>query len=72
MDPLFASLLKVEGCLREAALNLHDQQALGPSLDEANEARNLLLSASIRTFAWLEDQRNGLVEAIGEHLPLQD
>jgi hypothetical protein len=30
-----------------------------------------LLSASLRTFAWIEDQRNAVIEAIGEHLPLE-
>jgi hypothetical protein len=71
MDPLLANLLKIQDCLREAALNLRNQQALASWLDEADECRSLLLWASIRTFAWLENQRNGLVQAIGERLQQQ-
>jgi len=70
MDWLVAALFDVEERLREVMLNLRDQQALASAIDRDDDLFASLLSTSLRTFAWIEDQRNGLIEAIGEHLPL--
>ena len=70
MDGLLKELSDIEWCLNEALRNLRDQQSLALLFDDADELRKALLSTSIRTFAWLEDQRNAHIEAIGEHIPL--
>ena len=70
MDGLLKDLLDIEWRLNEALRNLRDQQLLALLFDDADELRKALLTTSIRTFAWLEDQRNAYIEAIGEHLPL--
>jgi len=72
MDRLCSDLVEIEACLSEALLNLREQQAVSCYLDDVDEMRRTLLSASLRSFAWMEDHRNALAAAICEYLPLAE
>jgi hypothetical protein len=71
LNRLLIALFDVEERYRDVILNLREQQALTDLLDREDPLFACLLSASLRTFAWIEDQRNAVIEAIGEHLPLE-
>jgi hypothetical protein len=72
MDQLIAALFDVEERIRDIMLNLRDQQELANAIDRYDALFACLLSTSLRTFAWIEDQRHAVVEAIGEHFPLSN
>ena len=69
--PLRRELQDVEHRLDEALLELREQRVLVVR-DELYDQQVMvtLLSNALRQFCWLEDQRNGLQEAIGEQMPL--
>lgn len=71
LNRLLIALFDVEERYRDVILNLREQQALTDLLDREDPLFACFLSASLRTFAWIEDQRNAVIEAIGEHLPLE-
>lgn len=65
MDRLTTWLFEIERQFKEAVLNLRDQQLLANSLDADAAVFATLLSASLRTLAWLEEQRNDITREIG-------
>ncbi len=69
--PLHRELLDVERRLDSALSELREQRVLVVR-DELYDQHVMvtLLSNALRQFCWLEDQRNGLQEAIGEQMPL--
>lgn len=71
VEDLLAQLCETDGCFYKAKKQLHEQQAIISGNDHLpeHEAVTRLLSNGLRTFAWLEDQRNGLIEGVGEYLP---
>lgn|GEM_PF-5355314 len=74
MEELWIALCGFEDGLSAGLALLREQQAVVPMLhgSVAHADTVKLLSTSLRTFAWLEDQRNALIEGIGEYLPLQN
>jgi hypothetical protein len=66
MEDLFVKLCETDGCLREAKCELRKQQAIIPEMHLLSFRLTViaLLSHGLRTFAWLENQRNSLLEAI--------
>ena len=71
LDRLLVAFLDIEERFRDALRNLREQQALTDLLASEDPVFASLLSLSLRTFASIEDQRNAIIEAVGEHLPLQ-
>jgi hypothetical protein len=59
-------LVDVRGRLEEALLNLREQRRLLSEIDSAenHDALLALLTNSLRSFCWLEDQRNGIAARI--------
>ena len=55
------NLFKAEDCLRQLSSELRAQQALVASLGNEQEICNKFISASLRTFARLEAQRNRIL-----------
>jgi hypothetical protein len=72
MQTHLAQLADVETRLQEAIRELRQQQSLMPDLDcpYRRAALVMLLARGLRTYCWLEDQHNGLLERIGEDNPL--
>jgi hypothetical protein len=72
MEAHLSHLADVQNRLDEAVRHLQRQRNLFPDIDrtQTRGALLMLLSNGLRVFCWLEDQRNGLIEQIGEYLPL--
>jgi hypothetical protein len=73
MQEYQSELADVDTRLDDAVVHLREQQRLAPGIDcpQSRPALLMLLSNGLRVFCWLEDQRNGLLERIGEFLPLK-
>ena len=70
MKFLIKRLAEVEAGLAVALSNLRVQQAVASQTEGVEYVFAVLLSNSLRQFAYLEDLRNSIAEAIGEHLPM--
>jgi hypothetical protein len=72
MQKYVARLADINERLQEATNHLREQQRLVADIDcpRNHEALLMLLSNGLRVFCWLEDQRNGLSERIGEYMPM--
>lgn len=62
------ALFDLEERFRDVLLDLREQQALASSLDGECTQFASLLSASLRTFAWMEGERNAVIEAVARGL----
>lgn len=73
MEEIWNELCEYEDGLSAGLAQLREQQVVVPMLHGtlAHDATVKLLSTSLRTFAWLTDQRNALLEGLGEYMPLQ-
>ncbi|MBS0248555.1 MAG: hypothetical protein JSR61_18210 [Proteobacteria bacterium] len=70
MEFLVKSLAEADAGLAIALGNLRIQQAIAMEAEGVEYVFRVLLSNSLRQFAYLEDLRNSIAEAIGEHLPM--
>lgn len=72
MQTYIVQLTDVQMRLEDAIHHLREQQNLVLDIDcqQNHAALVMLLSNGLRIFCWLEDQNNGLLERIGEYLPL--
>jgi hypothetical protein len=66
-------LTDVQARLDEAVEHLREQQNLVSGADSPRTHALLikLLSNGLRLYCWLEDQRDGLIEQLGEYLSLK-
>lgn len=67
-----ASLLtEVELRLEDAINHLHEQQSIVHEADcgRIHDALVRLLANGLRSYCYIEGQRNALIEQLGEHLP---
>jgi len=73
MQTYMFQLADVRKRLDDAIYHLREQQSLVLDIDcpRYHATLLMLLSNGLRVFCWLEDQHNGLLERIGEYLPLQ-
>lgn len=70
--PILRQLTEAELRLDEALNHLREQQDLVGDADchRTHTALVKLLSNRLRLYCYLEGQRNGLIEQLGENLPL--
>ena len=72
MQALLSQLADVQKRLDDAVCHLREQRRLFTDIDcpQTRRALLMLLSNGLRIFCWLEDQRDGHLEQVGEYLPL--